>query len=131
MTASNFGAQTQTWQAKWAVFIKSRGLSGSVSFFSSPSPSRSFTCAIFHVVFDSRSSFFAPKPHRNAGYAGQYWRGLPLFDTVSACIQIIMEVNEWEGGWETIDPEVKIQKWGLGLTAANPRPLWYNSLEFN
>ena len=35
-----------------------------------------------------------------------------------------MEVNEWEWGWETIDPEVKIQKWGLGLTAANPRPLW-------
>ena len=59
MTASNFGAQTQTWQAKWVVFIKSRGLSGSVSFLSSPSPSCSFTCAIFHVVFDSRSSFFA------------------------------------------------------------------------
>ena len=25
---------------------------------------------IFRVVFDSRSSFFAPKPHRNACYAG-------------------------------------------------------------
>ena len=28
----------------------------------SPPPPRSFTCAIFRVVFDSRSSFFAPKP---------------------------------------------------------------------
>ena len=26
--------------------------------------------AIFHAVFDSCSSFFAPKPHRNACYAG-------------------------------------------------------------
>ena len=28
------------------------------------------TCAIFRVVFDSRSLFFAPKPHGNACYAG-------------------------------------------------------------
>ena len=35
-----------------------------------PHPTRSFTCAIFRAVFDSRSSFFAPKPHRNACYAG-------------------------------------------------------------
>ena len=28
----------------------------------SPPPARSFTCANFRVVFDSRSSFFAPKP---------------------------------------------------------------------
>ena len=93
MTASNVGAQTQAWQAKWAVF-KSQCLSASVSFLSSPSPSCYFTCVIFHVVFDSRSSFFAPKPHGNAGYAGCYWRGLPLFDIVWVCIQIIMEVNE-------------------------------------
>ena len=51
-------------------FSKSRGLSASVSFLSSPPPPRSFTCAIFRAVFDSRSSFFAPKPHRNACYAG-------------------------------------------------------------
>ena len=31
---------------------------------------RSFTCAIFRAVLDSCSSFFAPKPHRNACYAG-------------------------------------------------------------
>ena len=37
---------------------------------SSPPPPRSFTCAIFRAVFDSRSSFFAPKPHGNACYAG-------------------------------------------------------------
>ena len=36
---------------------------------SSPPP-RSFTCATFLAVFDSRSSFFSPKPHRNACYAG-------------------------------------------------------------
>ena len=31
---------------------------------------RSFTCATFLAVFDSRSSFFSPKPHGNACYAG-------------------------------------------------------------
>ena len=36
-----------------------------------PTPS---TCATFHVVFDSGSSFFVPKPHRNACYAGYHWR---------------------------------------------------------
>ena len=51
-------------------FSKSRGLSASVSFLSSPPPPRSFTYAIFRAVFDSRSSFFAPKPHGNACYAG-------------------------------------------------------------
>ena len=33
-------------------------------------PPPSFTCAIFRAVFDSCSSFFALKPHRNACYAG-------------------------------------------------------------
>ena len=32
-------------------------------------PPRSFTCTIFRAVFDSRSSFFAPKQHGNACYA--------------------------------------------------------------
>ena len=36
-------------------FSKSRGLSASVSFLSSSPPPRSFTCATFHAVFDSRS----------------------------------------------------------------------------
>ena len=36
----------------------------------SPRSPRSFTYAIFRAVFDSRSSFFAPKPHGNACYAG-------------------------------------------------------------
>ena len=39
-------------------FSKSRGLSTSVSFLSSPPPPRSFTYTIFRAVFDSRSSFF-------------------------------------------------------------------------
>ena len=51
-------------------FLKSRGLSASVSSLSSPPPPRSFTYAIFRAVFHSRSSFFAPKPHGNACYAG-------------------------------------------------------------
>ena len=51
-------------------FSKSRGLSASVSFLSSPPPPRSSTYAIFCAVFDSRSSFFAPKPHGIARYAG-------------------------------------------------------------
>ena len=34
-------------------------------------PPRSFTYAIFRAVFDSRSSFFAPKPHGNACYVGE------------------------------------------------------------
>ena len=54
-------------------FSKSRGLSASVSFLSSPPPSRSFTCTIFHAVFDFRPSFFAPKPHGNACYTGYWW----------------------------------------------------------
>ena len=35
-----------------------------------PPPPRSFTCAIFRAIFDSRSSFFAPKPHGKVCYEG-------------------------------------------------------------
>ena len=41
-----------------------------VSFLPSPPPPRTFTRAIFRAAFDSRPSFFAPKPHGNACYAG-------------------------------------------------------------
>ena len=58
-------------------FSKSRGLSASVSFLSSPPPPRSFTCAIFRAVFDSRSSFFVPAPHGNACYAGYIFSSAP------------------------------------------------------
>ena len=54
-----------TWQ--WLLFI----LVGKICL-SSPPPLRFFTCAIFCAVFDSRSSFFAPKPHGNACYAGYH-----------------------------------------------------------
>ena len=37
---------------------------------SSPPPPRSFARAIFRAVFDSSSSFFAPKPNGNACYRG-------------------------------------------------------------
>ena len=39
-----------------------------------PHPLRSSTCAIFSAFFDSRSSFFAPKPRGNACYAGYKYR---------------------------------------------------------
>ena len=45
-------------------FSKSRGLSASVSFLSSPPPPRSFTCAIFCAAVDSHSSFFAQRQNR-------------------------------------------------------------------
>ena len=60
-------------------FSESRGLSASVSFLSSPPSLPFFTCAIFRAVFDSRSSFFAPKPHGNACYAGYYWGSFYYF----------------------------------------------------
>ena len=58
-------------------FSKSRGLSASVSFLSSPPPPRSFTFAIFRAVFDSRSSSFVPAPHGNACYAGCIFSSAP------------------------------------------------------
>ena len=42
----------------------------SISFLSSPPPSRSFAHPIFHAVFDSHSLFFAPKLQGNTCYAG-------------------------------------------------------------
>ena len=78
-------------------FSKFWGLSESISFLSSPSPSHSFNCPIFCVVFDSRSSFLAPKPHRNTGYAGYYQRGLPLiWHSVSMCSD--HNGSKWVGG---------------------------------
>ena len=41
-----------------------------------PTPPRSFTHAIFHAVFDARSSFFALKPYGNACYAGYVFVGI-------------------------------------------------------
>ena len=37
-----------------------------------PHPLPAFIYAIFRAIFDSRSSFFAPKPHGNACYAGYF-----------------------------------------------------------
>ena len=57
-----------TWQAKWAVFkIEGFVCKHFLPFFPTPSP-------LFYLRHFSRglwlSSFFAPKPHRNACYAG-------------------------------------------------------------
>ena len=46
-------------------------------------PPRSFTSAIFRAVFDSCSSFFAPKLHRDACYAGYLNRAFYLFSFFS------------------------------------------------
>ena len=57
MTASNVGAQTQAWQAKRVVFkITGFVCKRFLPFF--PTPPRSFTYAVFRVIFDYRSSFF-------------------------------------------------------------------------
>ena len=73
ITASNVGARTQAWQAKWAVLkIPAVCLQALPSFLPHHSPL--FYHAIFRAVFDSRSSFFAPKPHGNACYAGYNFR---------------------------------------------------------
>ena len=69
MTASNVGARTQAWQAKWAVF-KIPGFVCKRFFPFFPTPSPLFSLRHFRAVFDYRSSFFAPKPHGNACYAG-------------------------------------------------------------
>ena len=70
MTASNVGARTQAWQAKWAVFkIPGFVCKCFLPFFPTPSPLfylRHFCCSQFY----SRSLFFSPKPHRNACYTG-------------------------------------------------------------
>ena len=64
-------------------------LSASVSSLSSPPLPRSFTYAIYRAVFDSCSSFFPPKPHRNACYAGQLGHGQPAWQ---------VQKGEGEGG---------------------------------
>ena len=65
-------SRTQAWQAKWAVFkIPGFVCKRFLSFFPTPSQLfcwRHFSCG--SPVLDSRSSFFAPKPHGNACYAG-------------------------------------------------------------
>ena len=69
MTASNVSAQTQAWQAKVDGFkVQGFFCKCFLPFFLIPP--RYLTCAIFRAVFDDRSLFFAPKPHRNACYAG-------------------------------------------------------------
>ena len=79
MIESNVGAWTQAWQAsRW--FSKSTALSARVSLLS-PQPLPALLLAPFFIVlFDSCSSFFAPKQHRNACYPGcptvsllEYW----------------------------------------------------------
>ena len=72
-----------------------------------PTPPRSFTCATFLAVFDSRSSFFSPKPYRNACYAGyQIYLCMYLFYTRSLVNKaniitkdLPIKVSRDVGGW--------------------------------
>ena len=71
MTASNVGARTQAWQAKWVVFkIPGFVCKRFLAFFPTPSP-LFYLRHLSRGQFDSCSSFFAPKPHRNACHAGE------------------------------------------------------------
>ena len=70
--------------------------------------SGSLTCTIFRTVFDSRSSFFAPKPHGNACYAGYYFDPycVSLFQGSSLVIVIMIDGSEkhnCEGGFLSLE----------------------------
>ena len=107
-------------------FLKSQGLSANVSFLSSQSPAGSFTCATVRMVFDSRFSFFAPKPHGNTGYAGYYkkWNRFRLAEQQSRFFVVrlwrasaqfhVLSRSETHDDFLYSFPE-----------------LWYSSLEFN
>ena len=62
--------------------VGKNGRKPSLPFF--PTPPCSFTRAIFHAVFDSRSSFFAPKPNGNACYAGYLFKNVVMSVDVDA-----------------------------------------------
>ena len=72
------GARTVAWVASVSVLFRSeeRPRNGILGFGRARSETRPtlsllfYFRAIFRAVFDSRSSFFAPKPHGNACYAG-------------------------------------------------------------
>ena len=63
-------SQAKAWQAKWVVFkIPGFVCKRFLPFFLTPSP-LFYLRHLSRGQFDSRSSFFAPKLHRNACYAG-------------------------------------------------------------
>ena len=67
---------------------------------SSPPPPRSFPSAIFRAVFDSRSSFFGPKPRGKACYAGYMSLVsllLPYLSLFTATVHISFQVPGWIG----------------------------------
>ena len=83
-------------------FSKSRVLSASVSFLSSPPLLRSFTCAIFRAVFDPCSSFFAPKPHGNAFYAGYRFEEMVYsLDVIAPIFSFVVLVQLPKGGHDS------------------------------
>ena len=71
----NFTAGELTCVASVSVWFRSkeRPRNGILGFGRAKNETRAKKCAIFRAVSDSRSSFFAPKPHGNACYAA-YWR---------------------------------------------------------
>ena len=79
---------------------KKRGGRGRGRNLSSPPPPRSFPSAIFRAVFNSRSSFFGPKPHGKACYAGYMSLVsilLPYLSLFTATVHISFQVPGWIG----------------------------------
>ena len=79
---------------------KKRGGRGRGRNLSSPPPPRSFPSAIFRAVFDSRSSFFGPKPRGKACYAGYMSLVsllLPYLSLFTATVHISFQVPGWIG----------------------------------
>ena len=65
-----------------------------------PTSSPLFPSAIFRAVFDSRSSFFGPKPHGKACYAGYMSLVsllLPYLSLFTATVHISFQVPGWIG----------------------------------
>ena len=68
---------------------------------------RAIKCAILRALFDSGSSFFAPKPHLNACYAGQTRNALNISFSFSFFLFLRREKYSWhKEGWvgEFISP---------------------------
>ena len=73
---------------------KERPRNGILGFLAARDMTSPLTRAIFRAVFDSRSSFFAPKQHGNACYAGYgYSSGTPFHVILSSNTDMMFKVQ--------------------------------------
>ena len=92
--------QREKWNENPKKKKKKMGGRGRGRNLSSPPPPRSFPTAIFRAVFDSRSSFFGPKPYGKACYAGYMSLVsllLPYLSLFTATVHISFQVPGWIG----------------------------------